>query len=211
MQTAPPPAPAAAVAQPAPATPAALVVVSQQTDNVTIATSDRPMLLVKAGHTEQAILSYVLFVVNTTTVLRPTTPPGPDRVRWSYTPYIQRSVCFISITGLFACSAAQTTPLAETSEGEATLTSPAPGASAPAAPVSAAPAAATPAPGSPTSGALPNPAAAPSAADVALATLSDALRQEASAKFDEDDSLSFDSLLKAAGVRILPPAPKRRK
>ena len=211
MQTTPPPTPVVEVAQPAPANQAAPVTVSQQTDNAIIASSDRPMFLVKAGHTEQATLRYILYVVNTTTVLRSGTTPGPDRVRWSYTPYIQRSLCFTSITGLFACSAAETIPLEEKSEGEASLTSPAsPGASAPGTPAAGAQAAGSPAPiSSQTSGELP---AEPSAADVALSKLSERLRQTATAQFDEDSRLRVDALLKAAGVRVLPiPVAARRR
>jgi len=200
VQITPPPTPATEIALPASASPAALVTVSQQTDNVIIASSDRPMFLMKAGHTEQATLSYVLYIATTKTVLRPSTSPGPDHIRWSYTSYIQRSLCFISITGLFACSAAETIPLDEKSEGEASLTSPSPDAS-PANP---------PASGSLALGSPPTPSERPtesSAAEAALSKLSVALRQQARADFDEDKRLKVDALLKAAGVRVLPPPP----
>lgn len=187
MQTTPPPTPVVEVAQPTPPNQAAPMTVSQRTENAIIASSDRPMFLVKAGHTEQATLRYILYVVGTTTVLRDSATSGQDRVRWSYTPYIQRSLCFTSITGLFACSEAETIPLVEKSEGEASLTSPGPHASAPVS--------------SPESGELP---AEPSAADVALSKLSETLRQKAAAQFDEDNRLRVAPLLKAAGVRILP-------
>jgi hypothetical protein len=190
MQAALPPAPAAEVAQSAPPQPATLAIVSQRTDNVVIASSDRSMVLVKAGHTEQAILRYTLFIVDMTTVLRPSPspgdtspgrpPPGPDRMRWSYSPYIQRQLCFTSITGLFSCSAAETIPLGDKSEGETALPPPtASGASA--------------------TDAQPT---VTSAADVALANLSYTLRLGATARFDEDNRLKVDPLLKAAGVRV---------
>jgi len=188
MQAAPPPPPAAEVAQSAPAPSAALVTVSKKTNNVVIASSDRPMSLVKAGHTEQAILRYVLFIVDTTTVLRPSMAPEPDRMQWSYRPYLQRQLCFTSITGLFSCSAAETIALDEKSDGETPLPTPeAPesGAAAPDAPSES-----------------PKPATAPSDADFALSTLSNTLRMEATAKFDEDQRLKVDPLLKAAGVRV---------
>jgi hypothetical protein len=194
---APPPPPASEVAQPAATRPAALTIVSKQTENVTIASSDRPMTLVKAGHTEQAILRYILFIVDTKTVLQPKASPGslpePDRMRWSYSAYIQRQLCFTSITGLFSCSAAETIALDDKSDGEAPL--PTPDTSEPSAAPEAAPT------GASTATEPPKPAAAPSDADFALASLSNRLRVEATAKFDEDNRLKVDPLLKAAGVR----------
>lgn len=203
MQTPPPPAPTVEIAQPAPAPPTPPVQVSHQADNVIIASSDRPMILVKGGHREQAILRYVLYLETNTTVLRPSTPPGPDQVYWAYKPYVQRSLCFIAITGDLACRAAEAISLEEKSEGKAALAAPAPPSSAPGTQTSVPTEAGTPAPGSPTSQGLPGQAAEPSAADIALSKLSDALRQEAAAKFDEDYHLNVASLLRAAGVQVL--------
>jgi hypothetical protein len=199
MQAAPPQTPPAEVAQPAPAQAGAgLVTISHQTENVVVASNDSPLTLAKAGRTEQAVLRYVIFVVNTTTVVRPTAPPGPDRLQWSSASYLQRQLCFTSITGLFSCSEAQVTPLADKSEGEA----PAP----------------LPPPELPQTVELPKDSIQPSAAEIALSNLSDALRLKASTEFDEDRRLKLDPLLKAAGVRVLAPrrtfpqpAPKAKK
>jgi hypothetical protein len=193
----PPPAPPAEAAQSAQAA-TGLVTVSQQTENQVVTSNDQPLTLVKAGRREQAVLRYTLFIASTTTVVRPTTPPGPDRLRWSSASYLQRQLCFTSITGLFSCSEAEVIPLPDKSEGEA----PAP----------------LPAPEVPATVELQKGVAEPSAADIARSNLSEALRLKAMAEFDEDRRLKVDPLLKAAGVRAQTPrspragrAPEQRK
>jgi hypothetical protein len=188
MQSVPPP-PQAAQAQAA--EPSAdqpnFVIVSQRTENAVIASSDRPMVLVKAGRTEQALLRYVLFVVNTTAIVRPDVdPPGKDMLQWTFYAYLQRQICFTSITGLFSCAEPAVIPLKPKSEGR------------------------VPAPASPPEGPLSDEqrkaVALPPFVEVSRDTLYDALREQATATFDDDRRQNVDPLLKAAGVTVRAPS-----
>jgi hypothetical protein len=171
--------PAAVAAAPADKPPE-VVVVSRETRSEVVASRDTPLPLIKAGRTEDALLRQAVFVNSTLTVVRPAEDPGADLLRWTYTPYLQRQLCFTSITGLFSCAAAEVEELAETAAGEAPL-------------------AAEPAPEG------PNPAA--EAARLALAAK---LRTRSAEVFAADRRLKLDPMLKAAGVTIArPPASAR--
>jgi len=106
--------------------------------------------------------------------VRPAAGAGEDVLRWTYQPYLQRQLCFTSITGLFSCAAAEVEELTEKAAGEA--------------PQAEAPNQAAPA---------PNPAA--EAARIAVAA---ALRTRAASLFDADRRLKLTPMLKAAGVSV---------
>lgn len=114
---------------------------------------------------------------------------GDEVLRWTYQPYLQRQLCFTSMTGLFSCAEADLEDLPEKATGEAPL---------PATPEQTAPGQATPAQ------ATPSPAApAPNlAAEAARIGVIDSLRARADALFDDDRRLKLDPMLKAAGVHI---------
>ena len=177
--------PAVVVTLPA-AQPPNVTVVSRDTRSEVLVTRDTPLPLVKAGRTEDALLRQAIFLTSTLTVVRPAAAAGgeDDRLRWTYAPYVQRQLCFTSMTGQFSCAAAEVAELTEKAAGEAPL----------AATVAQA-----------TSG--PNPAA--EGARIAVAT---ALRTRAAALFEDDRRLWLSPMLKSAGVAVRParPTPARR-
>jgi hypothetical protein len=154
--------------------PADVVVVSRDTHSDVLVSIDTPLPLTKAGKTEDAVLRQAIFLTTTLTVVRPAAGAGEDTLRWSYEPYLQRQLCFTSITGLFSCAAAEVEDLTETSTG-----------SAPQAPI----------PGQAAEG--PNPLA-----EAARISVAAALSARADGLFEVDRRLKLYPMLKAAGVSI---------
>jgi hypothetical protein len=114
----PPPAVASTPAE-TPADP--VVVVSRDTRNEVLVSKDTPLAFYKAGRTESALLRQAIFLTGALTVVRPAAGTGGETLRWTYQPYLQRQLCFTSITGQFSCAAAELEQLAEKAEGEAPL------------------------------------------------------------------------------------------
>jgi len=122
-------------------------------------------------------------------VLRAAAGAGEQTLRWKYEPYLQRQLCFTSITGQFSCAFAEVEGLTENAEGEASL---------PAPPDQSAPSQATPSQATPSQAPPPpNPAAEAVRTDV-IATL----RTRADALFEDDRRLKLDPMLKTAGVSV---------
>jgi hypothetical protein len=168
--------PPAAVAPADAAKPADVVVVSRDTRSDVLASLDTPLPLIKAGRTEDALLRQAIFLTGALTVVRPAAAvgPGEETLRWTYTPYLQRQLCLTSITGQFACAAAESEELVGKAAGETPLAE-TPGQAASA----------------------PN-----SAAEGARTAVTTALRGRADALFDDDRRLNLDPMLKAAGVSV---------
>ena len=154
--------------------PAEVVVVSRDTRNDVLADKDTPLALIKAGRTEDALLRQAIFLTSTLSVVRPAAGTGEKSLRWTYQPYLQRQLCFTSMTGQFSCAAAELEELTETASGEAPL-------------------AATP----DRAVAVQNPAAE----GARLAVAAD-LRTRADALFEDDRRLKISPMLKATGVSI---------
>ncbi len=168
-----PPAAVASAAAPVPKPPD-VVVVSRDTRSDILASVDTPLPLIKAGRTEDAMRQAV-FLTSALTVVRPAAgAPGEETLRWSLTPYLQRQLCFTSITGQFACAAAETEELAGKAEGEAPFVEP---------PQRA-------------------PVAPDPLAETARNNASAALRGRADGLFDDDRRLKLDPMIKAAGVSV---------
>src|SRR5688572_14415814 len=106
----------AADAPPPPA--AEVMVVSRRDGSELVATHDLPLVLVKGARREEALVRRAVFITSAVTVTRPAAG-GPESYRWSYAGFLQRQVCFTSITGLFSCTEAQVEPLPEKAQGEA--------------------------------------------------------------------------------------------
>jgi hypothetical protein len=157
--------------------PADVVIVSRDTHSDVLVSTDTPLPLMKAHKTEDALLRQTIFLTSTLTVVRPAVGAGEEILRWTYAPYLQRQLCFTSITGQFSCATAEVEELTEKAAGEAPL-------------------AATP--GQAKLG--PNPAA--EAARIAVAT---ALSTRASALFEADRRFKLTPMLTAAGVSIRRP------
>ena len=99
---------------------------------------------------------------------------GEEVVRWTYEPYLQRQLCFTSITGVFSCAAAELEELTEKAAGEAPL-------------------AATP---------DQSPPGPNLAAEDVRVTVVTALRARTDALFADDRRLKLSPMLKAAGVSV---------
>ncbi len=175
--------PAAAVAAPV-GKPADVVVVSQESHSDVLASRDTALPLIKARKTEDAVLRQAIFLTRTLTVVRPAAASGEETLRWTYQPYLQRQLCFTSITGQFSCAAAEVEELTQKSAGETPIGMPA-GQTAPG-----------------QNRRLPDLSPPNSAAEAARAALADALNTRAAALFDDDRRLKVDPMLKATGVTI---------
>jgi len=154
--------------------PADEVVVSRDARSEILVSADTPLPLIKGRKIEDALLRQVIFMASTLVVVRPATGPGEDVLRWTYQPYMQRQLCFTSITGLFSCAGVELEDLKEKAEGEAPTTA-ATGQAAPS----------------------PNPQA--EAARMAVVT---DLNARSAALFEADRRLKVAPMLKAAGVSI---------
>lgn len=116
VQDATPPA-ATAPAAPQPPTLQRLAPVAQKA---------RPLVLTKGGRTENAVVRYQIFL---RTIAKPgAVPATPEGVTlsaipcvWTVESYLQRDLCFYSITGLLGCEEGATTPLRAVENGQADL------------------------------------------------------------------------------------------
>ena len=186
MQAADPPPVVAAVPV---AKPPDVVVVSRDARSDILASRDTPLPLIKGRRTEDAVLRQVIFLTGTLVVVRPAAETGEQTLRWTYEPYMQRQLCFTSITGQFSCALAEVEELTEKATGEA--------------PLAPAPVQATPDPGAPVQAASgPNPAAPNPAAEAVRADVAATLRARSDSLFEDDRRLKLDPMLKAAGVRV---------
>ena len=90
-----------------------------------IAQKARPLVLTKAGRTENAVVRYQMF-------LRTVAKPGPVATvegvavsaipcAWSVDSYLQKEICFYSMTGMLACADEVTTILRATDTGQTEL------------------------------------------------------------------------------------------
>lgn len=163
-----------------PAAPPAEVIVSRREANVVAASQDVPMVLVKAGRREDAVMRRVVFAATGVTQVRPAgeTTAGRDVYRWTHQAFVQRTLCVTSITGQFLCAAPQSEPVGDGEVGSA-----------------------------PVDAAQPDAFAE---ADAAAERLLARLRTRANALFDTDRRTRLDPLLKAAGVTVAPAAPGKR-
>jgi hypothetical protein len=105
-----------------PPPPPAVVVLSRQEVSEVVAASDLPRRLVKGPQAEQALVRQAVFVSGAISVVRPAAEPeAPLAYAWTFQGFVQRQVCFTSISGLFACSEPEVEKLADAARGEAPL------------------------------------------------------------------------------------------
>lgn len=117
-----------AVAQPAPEA----IVVRRSESTRIVASSDQPVVLTKGAQREQAMVRQAIFVTSQVSVTRPAAAdPATEGLvtesyRWTHQAFLQRQVCFSSISGLFACTepVVQVLPDAERGEAPAPLAEP---------------------------------------------------------------------------------------
>ena len=117
MQLAPPPPQPPAVEA---------VMVSRQAGSELVTYQDLPLVLTKGPRREDARVRRGLFITSLVTTTAPAVEGAlADRYRWTYRSFIQRQICITSITGVFACTEAQVSPLTESAEGDAAIEDPA--------------------------------------------------------------------------------------
>ena len=108
-----------AAVQPAPEA----IVVRRSESTRIVASSDLPFVLTKGAQREQAMVRQAIFVTSQISVTRPATEsPGglvTESYRWTHQAFLQRQVCFSSISGLFACTDPVVQPLPDAERGEA--------------------------------------------------------------------------------------------
>jgi hypothetical protein len=108
------------------------VVINRIDSTQTVQTADLPMLLTKAKRVEQAMVRRVLFISASLRLTEPTAPPRPDAAqpeppppkqacRWSYRAFMQREICFVSMSGLTSCTQPEVLSLADVAEGDAPI------------------------------------------------------------------------------------------
>lgn len=122
LQAAPPPATPPAATAPAPVAPQP----PQLQKLAPVAQKAKPLTLAKAGRTENAVVRYQIFL---RTIAKPgVVPVAPAGVTvsaipcvWTVESYLQRDLCFYSITGLLGCEEGATVPLQAIENGQADL------------------------------------------------------------------------------------------
>lgn len=103
---------------PSPPPPAQEVVLARREVNEVVAAQDLPLTLTKAGRREDALVRRAVFITASVVLTRPADAAATAAsYRWSHQAYLQRQVCFTSITGLFSCTDAQTEALPEKATG----------------------------------------------------------------------------------------------
>jgi hypothetical protein len=173
-------APPAAVS----ASPDDFTVISRSDTTQLVQADDLKLALTKAKRDEHALVRRLIFI---SAVLRLTEPvaqagdsPPVQTCRWAYRSFLQRQICFTSMTGLLSCTEQEITPLPDETHGDA--------------PVPA---------GAPT-GAC-NDVFRP--AVTARVRLTTQLLSRAKELFASDQKARVDPLFKAAGVTARPEAP----
>ncbi|MGZ3279253.1 MAG: hypothetical protein ACXWKY_15745 [Caulobacteraceae bacterium] len=116
--TAPAPAPA-----PPPDTSTDVVVLSRTDNTQAVESNDVRLVLSKDKREEHAIIRRLIFIA---AALRLTEPaawagdgPAPQTCRFEYKSFLQRQQCFVSMSGVLACTQAEVTPLPEAATGDA--------------------------------------------------------------------------------------------
>jgi len=95
-----------------------------RTDNTqAVEASDLRLVLSKAKREEHAIIRRLIFIMGSLRLTQPAAwageGPAPQTCSWNYKSFLQRQQCFVSMSGVLACTQAEVTPLPEEAHGEA--------------------------------------------------------------------------------------------
>ncbi len=107
------------------APPAPAVTVVSRVDNTqTVETGDMRLVLTKGKLQEHALVRRFIFVTATLRLTVPATPPEGDAppaqtCRFAYRAFLQRQICFTSMSGLSSCTQPEIEPLPDEASGEA--------------------------------------------------------------------------------------------
>ncbi len=123
MQAGPPPAsppPVSAPQIPSPQAPASPSTVKGASATMTVAARDQPLVLTKARRSESALVRHQVFLRYD---VDRKVPDGVDQrtvqCGWRLRAYLQRSICFSSMTGLLSCTDPVSEELATAESGAA--------------------------------------------------------------------------------------------
>ncbi len=99
-------------------------VVLSRTDNTqTVEAADQSLLLTKHRREEHALVRRLIFIMANLTLTEPAATvgdaPPPQTCHWQYRSFLQRQLCFTSMSGQFACTQPEVTPLPDETHGEA--------------------------------------------------------------------------------------------
>jgi hypothetical protein len=122
-------------------------VVSRIDNTQTVEAVDQKLLLTKARREEHAVVRRLLFISATLRLTEPLdsgdpapssqpassqtpaasgaepeAPPAKQTCRWTYRAFLQRQICFISMSGLSSCTQPEIVSLPEEASGDAPLT-----------------------------------------------------------------------------------------
>lgn len=89
-------------------------------ETISLAYRDRTGALTRASRVEDVVTRHQL-VMRVSVRPRPVTNQNEADCEWSVRSYLQREICFRSMTGLFSCTEPTSTQLAEGSEGKLRL------------------------------------------------------------------------------------------
>jgi hypothetical protein len=109
----------------APAAPApAFTVVSRVDNTQTVETGDMRLVLTKGKREEHALVRRFIFITATLRLTEPALPPEGDAApaqtcRFAYRAFLQRQICFTSMTGLSSCTQPEIESLPDEASGEA--------------------------------------------------------------------------------------------
>jgi hypothetical protein len=88
-----------------------------------VETSDVRLLLSKNKREEHAIIRRMIFIMGSLRLTQPAAwagdDPAPQTCSWAYKAFLQRQQCFVSMSGVLACTQAEVTPLPDTAIGDA--------------------------------------------------------------------------------------------
>jgi hypothetical protein len=160
------------------------VVLSRIENTQTVEADDLRLVLSKHRREEHAVVRRLIFIAASLRLTEPTPwagdGPPPRTCRFEYKSFLQRQQCFVSLSGVMACTQAEVTPLPDEAHGDA------------------------PAPADAPVG-FCNDVFRP--AVNARVRLSALLRERAAALFAADQKDKVDPLFRAAGLSVRPDAP----
>jgi hypothetical protein len=164
-------------------------VVLSRTDNTqAVEATDLRLVLTKAKREEHALVRRLIFIMASLRLTEPAAWPGegpaPQTCHWEYRSFLQRQQCFVSVSGVLACTQPEVTPLPDEAHGDA------------------------PAPEGAQVG-FCNDLFRP--AVTARVRLSALLRERAAELFAADQKAKVDPVFKAAGLTVAPEAPAVRR
>jgi hypothetical protein len=110
--------------QPPAPTPPAFTVVSRVDNTQTVETGDMRLVLTKGKLQEHALVRRFIFITATLRLTEPTLAPEGDAppaqtCRFAYRAFLQRQICFTSMSGLSSCTQPEIEPLPDEASGEA--------------------------------------------------------------------------------------------